>query len=215
MAATREERTERRFAEILLMEKILIYIKHRFRFLWRIIEWLNAIVFSFFYHSKLRRVLPGVLEEFSKPPFSYRKLIPEDSEILFELIKTQDPSDLEYFKPHGFDIQSIRKQFKNRSFLMMGVFDKEKITGYFFLRFFANRRSFVGRLIDREYRGKGIGQVMNDIMYETTWRMGFRCLSTISQNNIAVMKAHSKNQSMKVIKNLPNNYLLVEFVRGS
>jgi len=197
------------------MEKILIFIKHHFRFLWRIIEWLNGIIFSLFHRSKLRKVLPGVIDEFSRPPFSYRKLTSEDTEILFELINTQDPSDLEYFKPHGFDIQSIRKQFKNRSFLMMGVFDKGKITAYFFLRFFANRRSFVGRLIDREYRGKGIGQVMNDIMYETSWRMGFRCLSTISQNNTAVMKAHSRNQSMKVIKKLPNNYLLVEFVRGA
>ena len=54
---------------------------------------------------------------------------------------------------------------------------------------------------------------MNFIMYETAWRMGFRCLSTISRNNIAVMRAHAKNPTMVVLKELSNDYLLVEFVR--
>jgi len=84
--------------------------------------------------------------------------------------------------------------------------------GYFFLRFFANRKCFVGRIIDREYRGMGIGNGMNRIMYRTAWNMGFRCLSTMSKNNSAVMKAHQKNSSMLVLKELQNDYILVEFI---
>ncbi len=97
---------------------------------------------------------------------------------------------------------------------MMGAFNQDKIVGYFFLRFFPNKQCFVGRLIDKEYRGQGIGTVMNNIMYETAWRMKFRCLSTISKNNIAVIRAHAKNPNMNVIKELQNDYLLVEFVRS-
>jgi hypothetical protein len=70
-------------------------------------------------------------------------------------------------------------------------------------------------LIDQKYRGRGIGVVMNSIMYETAWRMKFRCLSTISRNNNSVMRAHSGNRNMKVLKELKNDYLLVEFIPES
>jgi RimJ/RimL family protein N-acetyltransferase len=96
---------------------------------------------------------------------------------------------------------------------MMGAFDGERMIGYFFLRFFANKKCFVGRIIDKDYRGKGVGLTMNKIMYETAWGMFFRCYSTISNNNKAVIKAHAKNSSMKIRKELANDYLLVEFIR--
>ncbi len=195
------------------MEKILIFIKHHFGFLWKIIEWGNGLLFSFLFRSRLEKVLPAIFRELNGSPVSYRKLIPSDAEGLYELIHSQEGADLEYFQPHKFDIETIRRQFQNRSFLMMGVFDGNSIIGYFFLRFFANKKCFVGRLIDRNYRGKGIGLTMNKIMYETSWRMGFRCLSTISRNNLAVMGAHAKNPTMVVLKELANDYLLVEFVR--
>ena len=94
----------------------------------------------------------------------------------------------------------------------MYAFDGDRLAGYFFLRFFANRKCFVGRILDREYRGKGIGNEMNRIMYRTAWSMGFRCLSTMSKNNRAVMKAHSRNSTMVVLKELQSEYILVEFV---
>jgi RimJ/RimL family protein N-acetyltransferase len=196
------------------MENFLIFIKHHLGFLWEIIEWGNGLMFSFIYQSKLERILPDVFRESEEPPFSYRRLNLSDAEALHNLIHSQKESDLEYFSPHGFEIKTIKKQFNNRSFLMMGVFDRQKIAGYFFLRFFANKKCFVGRLIDKEYRGKGAGLVMNKIMYETSWRMDFRCLSTISKNNIAVMRAHSKNPGMIILKELANEYLMVEFVRN-
>ncbi|MBN1386927.1 MAG: hypothetical protein JW965_00685 [Bacteroidales bacterium] len=195
------------------MERILIFIKHHFGFLWRIIEWVNGFIFSLFFKSRLNSVISGVLSEISGSSYLFRRLDLSDTESLHTMIKNQDISDLEYFSPHGFDLVSIKRQFKNRSFLMMGVFEGEKMVGYFFLRFFINRKCFVGRLIDKQYRGMGIGLVMNDIMYETSWRMGFRCLSTISKKNKSVMKAHAKNPTMRVLKELQNDYLLVEFVR--
>lgn len=196
-----------------MMEKILIFIKHHFAFLWRIIEWGNELIFSLFYQSRLEKVLPEVFNEFGVAPYSYRRLKISDADALFDMINRQNASDLEYFHPHGFGFVSIRRQFRNRSFLMMGAFSDENIIGYFFLRFFANKQCFVGRLIDADYRGKWIGSVMNSIMYETAWRMGFRCLSTISRNNTAVMRAHAKNPTMIVLKELQKDYLLVEFVK--
>ena len=194
------------------MERLLIFIKHRLGFLWKIIEWGNGLLFSILYDRSMESVLPSVFSENSAPGFTFRRLVPSDAEALHGLIASQEASDLQYFSPHGFDLPSIHRQFKKRAFLMMGSFDGEKITGYFFLRFFASKKCFVGRLIDREYRGKGIGNEMNRIMYGTAWRMGFRCLSTMSKNNSAVMHAHARNPSMIRLKELQNDYILVEFV---
>jgi hypothetical protein len=196
-----------------MMEKLLIFIKHHFLFLWRIIERTNSLVFSILFENRMLKILPQVFDDSAAPPYTYRRLSIIDAEPLHKLIMMQDPSDLEYFRPHKFDLKSIKSQFTNRSLLMMGVFDGTSLVGYFFLRFFANKKCFVGRLIDSEYRGKGIGSVMNFIMYETAWRMRFRCLSTISRKNTAVMRAHSRNQTMVVLKELENDYLLVEFIK--
>ena len=194
------------------MEKILIFVKHHFGFLWKLIERWNALLFSLLNGSALEKVLPGVFRELEDPVFSYRRIKVSDVKDLSELIHSQEDPDLAYFSPHAFDTPSLEKQFRNRAFLMMGAFDRERLVGYFFLRFFVNRKCFVGRLIDKPYRGKGIGNMMNHVMYQTAWRMGFRCLSTISKNNHAVIRAHAKNSSMVVLKELQNDYLLVEFI---
>jgi hypothetical protein len=197
------------------VERLLIFIKHNFGFLWKVIEWANDLIFTLLFKSKLQSTIRVVFAELSHHPFLFRRLASADIMPLHKLITSQLDSDIEYFKPHKFDIDSLRTQLKKPSFLMMGAYDGEEMTGYFFLRFFINKKCFVGRLIDKKYRGKGIGPAMNSIMYETAWRMDFRCLSTISRSNSAVMKAHSKNQNMVVLKELQNNYLLVEFVKQS
>ncbi|MGQ1785720.1 hypothetical protein [Saccharicrinis sp. GN24d3] len=194
------------------MEKLLIFIKHRLNFVWGIIEKINTAFFTFLYSNKLNGILLGIFKEYGFGKYTYKRLVPNDAKALEFLVNKQIVSDLKYFKPHGFDLISIEKQFGKKSFLMMGTFDGERLIGYFFLRFFANKKCFVGRLIDADYRGKGIGLVMNKIMYNISWKMGFRCLSTISKNNKAVIGAHKKNAAMVVLKELQNDYLLVEFI---
>jgi hypothetical protein len=214
LADASEEGTKKRTRKLSEMERALIFIKHHFKFLWRIIEWGNGILFFLIFKSKTEIISQRFYKEFDLHVFSYRKLVSEDIVSLDKLIKSQNPSDLKYFHPHDLDINSLLKQLKKPAFLMMGVFLGEKIVGYFFLRFFINKKCFVGRLIDQDYRGKGIGQIMNSIMYNTAWSMGFRCLSTISFKNESVMRAHSKNPAMVVLKELQNDYLLVEFLNN-
>jgi hypothetical protein len=195
------------------MERFLLFIKHHLNFVWKIIELINGVIFWILFMKRMERALAESLASVVDNIYRFRKLTKNDLGSLHNLIYSQESADLTYFNPHGFDIASLGRQLQNPSFLMMGAFDKEKLAGYFFLRFFSNRKCFVGRLIDKPYRGKGIGLVMNRIMYETAWKMGFRCLSTISKNNSLVMKAHSGNKSMVVLKELPGDYLLVEFLK--
>lgn len=197
------------------MERILIFIKHRLHFLWKLIERVNSFSFNLLFGKKMRIAAEKVLRGISGDPIIYRVLNTSDIESLHGLIASQPEEDLRYFNPHGFDKHSLAGQIKNRTFLMMGAFDKDILIGYFFLRFFVNRKCFVGRLIDKSYRGKGVGRTMNNIMYGIAWEMNFRCLSTVSTNNNLVMKAHAGNTSMKILKKLDNDYLLVEFVRNA
>ncbi|MDF1576023.1 MAG: hypothetical protein P1P86_12620 [Bacteroidales bacterium] len=196
------------------MEKILIYIKHHLGFLWNLIEWGNNVFFTLIFKGRMDQKVAEVIGEALLSPYFFRRLNLPDARSLYELVKKQTHADLEYFNPHAFDMDAIGKQFRKKSFVMMGVFDEDFLIGYFFLRFFINKKCFVGRLIDKEYRGKGIGVAMNQIMYETAWRMGFRCMSTISRDNALVIQAHSKNQHIIILKHLQNNFLLVEFVKN-
>ena len=195
------------------MERILIFIKHHLGFLWKIIDKINESLFHLLYKSRLDIQLPGVFNDLKKSDYFFRKLEITDLVALEKLLSDQPKNDLRYFKPHGFDLKSLNVQFLKPSFLMIGAFEGEKLVGYFFIRFFTNRKCFVGRLIDKEHRGKGIGVAMNYVMYETAWRMNFRCLSTISIKNDYIMHAHARNHQMVIIKELQNDYLLVEFVR--
>jgi len=145
------------------------------------------------------------------PGYTFRSIAIKEQNALKLLIEKQASGRLEYFKPHGFDEKSLHKALKNPSFLMFGAFEGSDLVGYFFLRCFWNKKCFVGRLIDQPHEGKGIGRVMNSIMYNIGWRSGFRVLSTISKNNKLVMKSHANNQNMVVKKELSNDFLLVEF----
>jgi hypothetical protein len=172
----------------------------------------NNFLFSLLYYKRLDRVTKEVFKEIQHHPVTYRRISSTESAKIYELIENQPTWDLTYFKPHSFELDAIVKQARKSSFLMMGAFNDDNLIGYFFLRMFVNRKCFVGRLIDKDYRGHGIGLIMNHIMYGIAWRMRFRCLSTISRHNHAVMRAHSGNRHMVVLKELKDDYLLVEFL---
>lgn len=97
------------------------------------------------------------------------------------------------------------------AFLMFGAYSEQGMVGYFFLRCFWNRKCFVGRLIDEPFEGQGIGRVMNQIMYHTAWWSGFRCMTTVSKHNNAIMRSHERNPHARFRQPLPNDYLLIEF----
>lgn len=197
-----------------MLVKILLFIKHHFKFLWSVVDCLNALIFRLFYYKQSKEIINKVIKEYKLPGYVFRNLEQNDLESLRFLVDRQKKERLTYFNPHGFEIKNLVNVYLNPSFIMMGVFNGPLMIGYFFLRCFWNRKCFVGRLIDEPYEGKGIGRVMNSIMYNIGWNMGFRVFSTISKNNHLVMKSHSNNPYMKILKELDNDYLLVEFIRS-
>ena len=124
------------------MLRFLIFIKHHCKFLWNLAEYGNGILVGWFYGRRIVSVASRVLTETSSVNQEYRLLRLEDvSEVCTFFLRQPENSYL-YFNPHAFDEKTIRRLLKNPSFLMMGVFDGNKLIGYFFLRFFMNRHSF-------------------------------------------------------------------------
>ena len=195
------------------MTRLLIFIKHRLPFIWRGIDWLNSLLFRLLHGDRIEREAERCFREFTLQGYHFRALNANDLDQISNLLGRQTPGRLDYFKPHGFDRESLERVARNPSFLMFGVFSDQRLVGYFFLRCFWNRKCFVGRLIDEPHERKGIGRVMNQILYNTAWRSKFRCLTTVSRNNALVMRSHANNPTFKVLKELPNDYLFVEFVQ--
>lgn len=197
------------------MEKLLLFVKHRLTFVWLAIEKANGLFFKVLYKRKLNKSASLVLAEFQHPDFQIRIIQKEDITELHDFLNNVDKSNLEYFDPHPFHEAYLHKLRRNSAFLMLGVFQEGHLVGYFFLRFFVNRSCFVGRIIGSQHQGMGIGKLMNSILYNISWNMGFRCLATISKHNHLVQRAHKSNSHMVVRKQLKNEYILVEFLPDS
>lgn len=196
-----------------MVVRLLLLIKHRLPWLWTWVEWLNARLYHMLHIRRMQVEVARAFAEFTLAGFEFRPLEESDLNALHKLIEHQGADRLEYFQPHGFDHASLMRMHANPAFLMFGAFHKQQLVGYFFLRCFWNRKCFVGRLIDQPFERRGIGRVMNQIMYHIAWRSGFRCMTTVSKNNHAIMRSHERNPHAEIVRELGNDYLLIEFMQ--
>ncbi|MGY6555670.1 MAG: hypothetical protein ACXIUM_14225 [Wenzhouxiangella sp.] len=195
-----------------MIARILLFIKHRMPRLWGVVDSVNARLYSLLHKKRMAGEAELAFSDFRLEGFEFRRLRADDLGPLEGLLARQGEQRLRYFQPHGFDPASLAKAHRNPAFLMFGAFREGELVGYFFLRCFWNRKCFVGRLIDEPQEGQGVGRVMNQIMYHTAWRSGFRCMTTISKSNAMIMRSHANNPHARVVGKLANDYLLVEFV---
>lgn len=133
---------------------------------------------------------------------------------LVEFFACQPTEAYRFFKPHGFDIKSIKKLQKNRAFLGYVVKDitKDKIAGYCFNRSFFHGKGFRGRMVDINYRGKGLGTTMNLLLNKVGFGIGLRLFETVSKDNVASYRSAISASSFRVIEELPYNELYLEII---
>jgi len=192
---------------------IIITIKERLPFIWNVFEFINGKLF-YYNNRMIYKSLYYYFDFFnSKSKFKIKLITISDIRSLMLLIDRLELNQKTFFEPHAFSYRSIKSLIYNKSFIMVGIFDDSKLIGYSFLRCFLNHKCFIGRLVDKDYRRQGIGNIMNEILYNTAWKSGFRIFATISKNNNLVMNAHKNNPYMKRLKDLKEDYLLVEFVK--
>lgn len=185
-------------------------LRDKFRWLWNILEWINGLAFSFRFGKRLKSF------SFSRIPEGYDiRLINEVStETLMDFFNHQPEEAFAYFKPHGFDKKSIKRLQRNKSFLGYVLLDKknDNIAGYCFIRCYLHGQGFRGRMVDINYRGKGLGTAMNRILNDVGFGIGLRLFETVSKDNVASFRSAISASNVKVVKEMEKNELFLEIL---
>ena len=197
-----------------MLYRIAHILRDKLSWLWNIIEWLNGVIFYMRYGKRVNNLKANLN---NAVPEGYELVtireFPTDDLVSF--FNRQPEESYTYFRPHGFDAKSIRLLQRNRAFLGYVLRDKSNgvIAGYCFNRCFFQGVGYRGRMVDIDYRGKGLGTAMNKILNEVGFGIGLRLFETVSKDNIASYKSALSASNVKVVKELPHNELYLEIVK--
>jgi len=193
-----------------MLYKIAHFLRDKLSWLWDFIELVNSWLFSLRFGRRLKGF------SFYSVPEGYeiKPLCEVTTEKMVEFFKQQPKEAYTFFHPHGFDADSIKKLQRSKAFLAYVLIDKESgnIAGYCFNRSFFHGVGFRGRMVDINYRGKGLGTAMNKILNEVGFGIGLRLFETVSKDNVASYKSALSASNVKVVKELPHNELYLEII---
>lgn len=187
------------------------YIRKHIPIIWRIIELCNRLFVKLIYGNKIDSSVKEALDKYSTE-YKIKEIKISDAKALELFFKLQPNGFDEFFKPHGFDEESIKETIKNEYIRMFTVNKENKIIGYFFIRFFANGKAFRGKIVDINYRGKGIAKMMGSCVTEIVFKVGFRLMATVSKKNVASINSSRASNKICIIKELENDYIYVEYL---
>ena len=193
-----------------MLYQIAHILRDRMVWLWNLIETLNAMLFSLKYGKKLKDFT------FLEVPEGYDVVPLKEVSTgkMTEFFCHQPQEAYTYFRPHEFDAKTIKRLQGNKAFLAYVLIDKSnsKIAGYCFNRCFFHGQGFRGRMVDNDYRGKGLGTAMNKLLNEVGFGIGLRLFETVSKDNVASYRSALSASKMKVVKEMPHNELYLEIL---
>lgn len=186
------------------------FVKDRCGFIWDMVEWGNASLFANL-HKKALCNLPLMLEDCSGD-YTYRLTTLDDIQALEEFFARQPEDAFTFFNPHAFDAKAIKKVINNKAFLTFVALKDTEIVGYFFLRCFVNGKCFRGKIVDNEWRGRGIAKQMGIITTKVAKSLGLKMFGTISPDNISSLESSKASNTVKIHKVLANGYYYIEYL---
>ena len=190
------------------MVKILVWLKHHLSFIWCLIEKVNSLLFRILWGGKLAACsFPKCMTD-----IEFRILSQSDMEALATFFSEQPESAFHFFKPHGFDVVSLTKKKKDPAFMMIGCYKNNELAGYAFLRFFFNRQAFRGKIVSPKFQGQGLAKQMGVVTTQICQQLNFRLFATISKDNVKSIASSKAVNDIHIIKELPDNYLYVEYL---
>lgn len=188
----------------------LVSFKRRHPKAWSLVESVNGAFFRLRY-GKVEETAEDVLKGFSAAGCPFSLIEEEDLVSLESFLKGQDEDNLKWFKPHGFDADTLGRLYRNPSFVMMKVTGPDgRFTGYFFLRCFFTGRAFAGLVVDRDWQNRGIGTQIWRALAGVCDRLGLRMQATISRDNKPSMASCSKGTCMEETETMEDGYIAVE-----
>ena len=185
-------------------------LKDKLPFIWDAIEKVNEWLFVLRYGKKMKNIVVNCVPE------GYELVALKDVETtqIVRFFEHQPADAYTFFKPHGIDEKSIKRLQKNKSYLAFLLIDKVngQIAGYCFNRCFFHGKGFRGRMVDIDYRGKGLGTAMNKILNEVGFGIGLRLFESVSKDNVASYRSALSASNVKVVKEMPHNELYLEIL---
>ena len=185
-------------------------IRDKLPWLWEVVDIVNSKLFDVRYGKRLRAFKFSVVPEgyFSMP------ISEIETDRLVSFFDHQPEEAYRFFKPHGFDAGSIKKLQKNQALLAYVLIDESNgiIAGYCFNRAFFFGKGFRGRMVDIDYRGRGLGIAMNRMLNEVGFGIGLRLFETVSKDNVASYRSAVSASGFRVIKELPHDELYLEIL---
>ena len=187
------------------------FLRDKMPWAWNLVDQLNSVLFSLRYGHKLKKF------RFMTPHKNYQIIpicnIPTDA--LVKFFAHQPNEAYKFFRPHGFDPKSIQRLKENKAFLAYVLIEESSghIVGYFFNRSFFHGKGFRGRMVDINYRGRGIGTMMNCLLNEVGFSIGLRLFETVNKNNEASYKSAISASKVKVIDKMANGDLYLEILK--
>lgn len=202
-----------------MLYKIAHILRDHCGWIWELAEGANSLAFKIRYGSKLKRV-PKVLENYNTEEMCVRVAEVKDAEALAAFFAQQPEEDFKYFRPHEFDVQTLRKLLNRTSFLMFVVEPLKPLEtthplasspwGYFFLRSFVHGQSYLGKMVDHEHQGKGIGKLMCKAAMDVALCLGVRMFESINRDNMASMRSTGAVLKQVILEELEHGDLLIE-----
>ena len=186
------------------------FVKDKLPFLWNCIEFLNEQLFMIRYGRKQRGV-SSILKRYQNE-YNIKEVSMDDLSSLVLFFSVQPQEAFTYFHPHKFDEKTLKKLIKRKSHLMYVVEKDDCVVGYVFLRCFFNGKCFRGKMVDVNWREKGIAVLMGHLSTEIALHLGLRMFGTISKKNYASLYSSQSSNEIKVVEELPNNYLYIEYL---
>lgn len=197
-----------------MLYAIAHFLRDKLPWVWDLVDSINSCLFSLRYGKKLAAVESSVLEKYTQET-GYRvcRMREVDAEKLAEFFSKQPEEAFTYFRPHGFDAKSVKKLQRNKAFLAYLLMDGVSVAGYCFNRSFFHGKGFRGRMVDMDYRGKGLGTMMNRLLNEVGFGTGLRLFETVSKDNLASYRSSLSASEVRVVKELPHNELFLEIIQ--
>lgn len=206
-----------------MLYKIAHLLRDHCSWIWNMAEGINSFAFRMRYSKSLQRV-PQVLEKNSRERVKFREALPQDAEAMSKFFAKQPEEDFDFFRPHGFDEESLKVLLKRTSFMMFVAempADKassslpadscqKEIVGYFFLRSFVHGQSYLGKMVDHEHQGQGIGKLMCKAAMDVALILGVRMFESINKENMASMRSTGAVLKQVVMEELEHGDLLIE-----
>lgn len=199
-----------------MLYTIAHFLRNHLPWIWDLVDLLNSTLFSLRYGSRLRKVEAAVL---SQPVLDNKQMIYRvlplcqvPTETLVDFFARQPEEAYRFFKPHGFDVKSIHKLQRNRAFLAYVLMDGSQVAGYCFNRSFFHGKGFRGRQVGIDYRGRGLGTLMNCLLNEIGFGIGLRLFETVNKDNLASYRSALSASHVKVLKEMEGNDLYLEIL---